>query len=48
MTLERDSYTTTANDFGEGFLENWGGISTTDFGEGFLIPLQLMSMERDS
>ena len=33
---------------GEGFLELWGGISTNEFGEGFLIPLQLMSLERDS
>ena len=33
---------------GEGFLENWGGISINEFGEGFLILLQLMSLERDS
>ena len=49
MSLERDSCTTTiANEFGEGFLELWGGISTNEFGEGFLILLQLMSLERDS
>ena len=50
MSLERDSCTTTTtdNEFGEGFLELWGGISTNEFGEGFLILLELMSLDRDS
>ena len=38
MSLERDSYYYYYNqEIGEGFLELWGGISTTEFGEGFLI-----------
>ena len=37
--LERDSCKTKTNEFGEGFLELWGGIPAG---------LRLMSLERDS